>query len=541
MNNMSELNVNFAQQQLAQLNVNHYTSLIDGFERSCKNYADQVAFSCVGQDLHYADLERHSRNFAAYLITTLGLEKGDRVAIQLPNCNQYPVVAWGIMRAGLILVNTNPLYTEREIKHQFNDSGAKAVVVLKQLLPMIEKVIDATQIEHVVVAEVLPFGLDQAALETQIKSVQTLSAALVEGAQGDYEKLTLSMDDVVMLQYTGGTTGAAKGAILTQGNLFASSTQTQNAIPVDASVKEISIAPMPLYHIYGFTWNLVSCCLTGVQSVLIPNARDIDGLVQTMKAYPFTGFSGVNTLFVGLLQHPEFDDIDFTHLGGTISGGAALVSSIADEWERRTGTELFEGYALSETTSALSCNIPDHRQLGTVGKILPSTQVKVVSPEGETLGCNAEGELLVRGPQVTQGYWGQAETTNDTFDSEGWFKTGDVAVIDDEGYIRIVDRIKDMILVSGFNVYPNEVEDIVSSHPNIVECAVVGVADERTAEAVKVFAVKANEHISEQQLRDYCRLELTAYKVPKYVEFVAELPKSNVGKILRRELRDKKS
>jgi len=537
---MNSNRMSYAQQMLADINVDNHINLSEKFELSCATFAERVAFSCLGQDMTFGQLESLSRAFAVYLLEDCGLKSGDRVAVQLPNINQYPVVAWGVLRAGLILVNTNPLYTARELKHQFNDSGACLLVVLSDLLPSMAAVIPETGIKRVVVTHIGDMCVAQSIPDLGLENVDALADILSKRADCPITPVHTTMEDIAVLQYTGGTTGVAKGAILTQGNIFASAMQSSAAFVGDSDEREIIIAPMPLYHIYGFTWNIVSSCLRGAHSILIPNPRDIDGMVQTMKRYRFTGMAGVNTLFAGLMRHPQFDEIDFTALGGSIAGGAALVTSIATEWERRTGSKLFEGYALSETASALTCNTPDHNKLGTVGKLLPAMQVKVVSSDGKDLGPEAEGELLVRGPNVLQGYWQRPEATSEAIDAEGWFRTGDVAVIQKDGFVRVVDRIKDMILVSGFNVYPNEIEDVVSGHPGILECAVVGVKDERTAEAVKVFAVKNDPELTEVQLRDFCREQLTAYKVPKHVEFLAELPKSNVGKILRRELRVKK-
>lgn len=528
----------YALAQLEKLNPHGYQSLCDPFAQACQQYAERIAFSCLGQDLSFAELDRYSSQFASFLIHNVGLQPGDRVAVQLPNCNQYPIVAWAIMRAGLVLVNTNPLYTPRELIHQFKDSGARAVVALDQLLPAVAAIQAETDVEQLVSVEITGLLTEQPTEQSVKLKAVTLTDALALGAAQPLAPVTLAMTDTAALQYTGGTTGPSKGAIITHANLFASSVQTQDAFVVEPGVEQILIAPMPLYHIYGFTWNMISCALKGMRSVLIPNPRDIDALVQTMKGYRFTGFAGVNTLFAGLLNHPEFDQIDFSALTGTISGGAALVSSIGSDWERRTNSSIYEGYALSETSSALSCNTEQDRAAGTVGKIMPYMEVKIVDFDGNTANPGEAGELCVRGPQVTTGYWNNPTASAEAIDPDGWFKTGDVAVRDNEGFISIVDRIKDMILVSGFNVYPNEIEDVVSDHPGVLECAVIGVADERTGEAVKVFAVKSDPALTTEQLEAFCRDQLTAYKVPKQYQFVDELPKSNVGKILRRELRN---
>ncbi len=539
---MSTAALSYAEQELARLNVNHYSSLIDMFEQACAEHAGQAAYSCMGQVLSFAEVESSSRAFAAWLLNAGGLVKGDRIAIQLPNLNQYPIVAWGALRAGLILVNTNPLYTEREQLHQLNDSGAKALVVLSDLLPVTEKVVPLTDVKIVIATNVFDMIEAQPRPDSSLPGLVSLPEVLAQGAAMELPGFTACMSDIAVLQYTGGTTGVAKGAILSHGNLFAGSQQSAAAIEEDENEPAaIVIAPMPLYHIYGFTMNIIGVFLSGGLSVLIPDPRDIDGLVNTMKQYRFTGLAGVNTLLSGLMRHPDFDQIDFSAVKGTIAGGAALVKEIADEWLERTGSRIFEGYGLSETAAALTCNNPTDYRLGTVGKPLIAMQVKVVDAQGKALPCGAEGELLVRGPQVLQGYWQRPEATAEVLDAEGWFRTGDIAVLEEDGFVRIVDRLKDMILVSGFNVYPNEVEDVVYSHPDVIECAAVGVPDPKTAEAVKLYVVTTNPELTEAQLRDFCRQQLTAYKVPKTVEFRPELPKSNVGKILRRELRDEAS
>jgi long-chain acyl-CoA synthetase len=537
---MSAATLSYSERELAKLNVNNYSSLIELFDETCAEHAHKPAFSCIGQVLTFADIEQKSRAFAAWLLTAGGLSKGDRIAVQLPNLNQYPIVAWGALRAGLTLVNTNPLYTEREQVHQFTDSGAKALVVLSDLLPMTEKVVPQTGIKTVIATHVFDLIEPQPRPESSLPNLISLPEVLAAGAQMELPKSAITMSDIAVLQYTGGTTGVAKGAVLSHGNLFAGSQQSASAIEVDedSSESDIVISPMPLYHVYGFTVNVIGNFLAGGLSVLIPDPRDMDGLVNTMKQYRFTALAGVNTLLSGLMRHPDFDSIDFSAVKGTIAGGAALVKEIADEWQRRTNSQIFEGYGLSETSSALTCNSPENNQLGTVGKPLISMEVKVVDEDSNTLAVGAEGELLVRGPQVLQGYWQRPEATAEVLDADGWFRTGDVAIIQQDGFIRIVDRLKDMVLVSGFNVYPNEIEDVVYTHPDIIEAAVVGVPDPKTGEAVKLFVVSTNPDLTEAEVRSFCREHLTAYKVPKTVEFQVELPKSNVGKILRRELRD---
>ncbi|MBN8429658.1 AMP-binding protein [Microbulbifer salipaludis] len=521
---------------LRKINPEGFRNLVEAFDASVPVYAKKVAFSCVGQELTFSELDSCSRAFATYLLS-VGLQSGDRMAIQLPNILAYPIAVWGALRAGVVIVNTNPMYTEREIHHQFKDADIKALLVYEGCLPVTGRIATKLGVPHVLVAnaakpdpeQVLPAGC----AERFVAFGQVLSQF--------WDRLSppaeCSMESLAVLQYTGGTTGVSKGAMLTHGNLYASSWQTSSALDENERNDGIVIAPMPLYHIYGFTWNVISCCMNGVHSVLIPDPRNLDSLIQAMKTHRFTGFAGVNTLFAGLMRHPEFEQIDFSALRGSIAGGAALVSSVAEEWQRRTGTLLFEGYAMSETSSSLTCNVPTAHQLGTVGKPLPAMQVKVIDADGETLANGEAGELAVRGPQVLKGYWNRPEESVAVIDRDGWFRTGDVAVIQEDGFIRIVDRIKDMILVSGFNVYPNEIEDVLTAHPDVFECAAIGVSDERTGEAIKVFVVAASDSGDADSLREHCRKLLTPYKVPKHIEFIEALPKSAVGKVLRRDLR----
>jgi len=537
----SELNLAFspyAKQQFEQLNSKNYVSLIDAFEQSCSEFADKIAFNGLGQNLTFSELNSKSRDFAAYLLNDCGLEYGDRVAIQLPNILQYPVVAWGVLRAGLVIVNTNPLYTPHEMAHQFNDSGAKLVIVLSDFLPKLESIIKEVGIERVIVTTVMDVIQAQPAPKSSITNIVTYLDAINKGKTYQLPVLIFDMHDLAVLQYTGGTTGVAKGAMLSQGNIFAATHMGTAPFKDITPESEISIAPMPLYHIYGFCVHLVSIVLNGGKSVLIPNPRDLDALINTMKAFPFTGFAGINTLFAGLMQHPEFDSIDFSHLKITIAGGSTLVVDIANEWERRTGNTITEGYGLSETAASATVNRPDDIFIGSVGKKLDYMQVKTIDEEGNDLAIGVVGELVLRGPQVMYGYWQRPEATAKILDKEGWFRTGDVALIQEDGFIKIVDRIKDMILVSGFNVYPNEIEAVVYTHPDIIECAAIGVTDDKTGEAVRLYLVSKNPDLSEEQVIKFCREKLTAYKVPKQIVFQNELPKSAVGKILRRVLRD---
>ncbi len=528
----------YSQQQLELLNPKSYQSLIELFNESCHLYRDKPAFSCLGQTLTFNDVGLMSRNFAAYLLNETNLKQGDRIAIQLPNLSQYPIAAWGALRAGLILVNTNPLYTQRELIHQFNDAKVKALVVLESILPNIEAIVEKTSIEKVIVTNPIDLLQAQPLPKTTLSGVITFLDALALGENYALPELKYDMDDIAVLQYTGGTTGLSKGVILTQGNLYTSNRMASMMLDEEtAEEDDIVVSPMPLYHVYGFTFNIIRVFVNGGLSVLIPDPRDLTSMINTMKSYPFNGFAGVNTLFVGLLNHPDFDSIDFSHLKGVISGGAALVEEISTEWFKRTESTIYEAYGLSETSAIVTCNNPEFNQLGTVGRPMPHLEVKTINEEGVELVCGEAGELVVRGPHVMKGYWQAPEATAEVLDAEGWFRTGDIAIIQADGFIKIVDRLKDMVLVSGFNVYPNEVEAVVYGHPDVLECAVVGIADQRTGEAVKLFVVSTNPALTEENLKVFCRERLTAYKVPKYYEFKDTLPKSNVGKILRKELR----
>jgi long-chain acyl-CoA synthetase len=442
------------------------------------------------------------------------------------------------LRVGLTIVNTNPMYTAREQLHQFNDSGAKALVVLSDLLPITEQVVPQTSIKTVITTHVLDMVQAQAAPVSNLPNLVTLPDALTLGAELVMPQLSMSMDDLAVLQYTGGTTGPSKGAMLSHGNVFAGMRMSKLSFVTDVDDDEILIAPMPLYHVFGFTMNVVGGFIAGNLSVLVPDPRDIDELIALLRKFRFTSMSSVNTLLQGLMMHPDFDKIDFSRVKAIIAGGTALVKEIADQWRERTGSEIYEGYGLSETAAVLTCNNPQSSRLGTVGVGMVAQEIKLIDAAGITVDHDERGEICVRGAQVMQGYWQRPEATAEAIDAEGWFRTGDVGVLGADGFVSIVDRIKDMVLVSGFNVYPNEVEDVVYSHPDIIECAVVGIKDHKTGEAVKLFAVSTNPNLCEDDIKNYCRQKLTAYKVPKVVEFSDDLPKSPVGKILRRELRD---
>ena len=535
------------------VDLNKYKSMVDVFDQSVKKYADKPAFSAVGAILTYRDLDTQSRNFAAWLQNRTDLKPGDRIAVQMPNVSQYPVVVFGAMRAGLIVVNTNPLYTTREMEHQFNDSGAKALVVLANMAYNAEKVLPQTGIEHVIVTELadmhspLKRTLMNAAVKHLKKMVPAfnlpqahkLPAVLSEGSKEKFTPVESKQDDIAVLQYTGGTTGVAKGAMLTHGNLVANLLQARPMMGDSIQEgQEIVIAPLPLYHIYSFTLNCGIMLEAGAHNVLIPNPRDIPAFIKELKNHRFTAFLGLNTLFVALCNNEEFRGLDFGGLKLTSSGGMALTTDTAKMWQRVTGCEISEGFGMTETSPVVTFNPNIAIQLGTIGLPIADTLVKTIDDDGKETEIGEPGELCVKGPQVMRGYWQRPEDTQESFTEDGYLKTGDVALIQEDGYIRIVDRKKDMIIVSGFNVYPNEIEDVVSGHPKVVECAAVGVPDAKSGEAVKVYLVATAEGVSENELKEFCRERLTAYKVPKSFVFRDELPKTNVGKILRRELRD---
>jgi long-chain acyl-CoA synthetase len=523
------------------LDLHQYTSIVDLIEKACDKYTDNVAYACLGKSTTFREIEQSSRDFASYLQHSTSLQPGDRVAIQLPNITQFVIAAYGVIRAGMVLVNTNPMYTERELIHQFNDSGAKALVVLSDLLPTLTNVIDKTTVELVISTHAMDLIQPQPQPETPFKKV-AFTSVLTEGAKHPYLAIKPNHDDLIALQYTGGTTGLSKGAMLNHGNLLANSGQVKSRIASTMTEgHDVFVAPLPIYHIYAFMVNLVLYFESGSCSVLIPNPRDIAGLINTMKAYPFTGFAGLNTLFVGLCHQPEFKALDFSKMKITISGGTALTSAAANLWQQTTQCMISEGYGLSETSPVVSLNAPGHQRLGTIGKPVLGTEVHVLDMDDNEVAIGQAGELAVRGPQVMQGYWNKPQETANVMTKDGFFKTGDIGIASEDGYHTIVDRKKDMIIVSGFNVYPNEVEDVLSTNELVLECAVVGVEDERSGEAVKAVIVlkqpPADIEAVKQAINDYCRSQLTAYKVPRIIEFTEQLPKSAVGKILRRELR----
>ncbi|MDD2060909.1 long-chain-fatty-acid--CoA ligase FadD2 [Pseudomonas sp. GD03860] len=545
----------------SHIDMNAYKSVVEVFERSCKKFADRPAFSNLGVTLTYAELDRHSAAFAAYLQQHTDLVPGDRIAVQMPNVLQYPIAVFGALRAGLIVVNTNPLYTAREMRHQFKDSGARALVYLNMFGKLVQEVLPDTGIEFLIEAkmgDMLPTAkgwlvntivakVKKMVPDFHLPQAVPFKAALSQGRGLVPKPVALNLDDTAVLQYTGGTTGLAKGAMLTHGNLVANMLQvlacfSQHGPDGQRMIKEgqeVMIAPLPLYHIYAFTANCMCMMVTGNHNVLITNPRDIGGFIKELKKWKFSGLLGLNTLFVALMNHAEFKNLDFSALKVTNSGGTALVKATAERWESITGCRIVEGYGLTETSPVASTNpYGQLARLGTVGIPVPGTAFKVIDDEGNEQPMGERGELCIKGPQVMKGYWQHPQATAEALDSEGWFKTGDIAVIDPDGFTRIVDRKKDMIIVSGFNVYPNEIEEVVMSHPKVANCAVIGIPDDRSGEAVKLFVVPREGGVSLEELKTYCKANFTGYKVPKHIVLRDSLPMTAVGKILRRELRD---
>ena len=516
--------------------ITNAASLADLIEQSLFKYADKPAYACLGQTLSFAEIEQKSRALAAWLQQHPQLKPGDRVVIQLPNLIQYPIAAYAVLRAGLIIVNTNPLYTPVEMRHQFKDSGAKGIIILSDLLPKLAEIQAETDIDCVIAtgATDLLTGHN----EVNEQGVHGLCDVLTAGEQFTLKpRKAASHDDICVLQYTGGTTGVSKGAVLTNGNLLSNAAQMMARLgDCCREMEEIFVCPLPLYHIYAFSVNMITFACNGNLNVLIPNPRDMDAFVAAIKPFKFTGMSGINTLFVGLCQHPEFKQLDFSQLHLTVSGGTALTSAATDIWQQVTGCMISEGYGLSETSPVVCFNQPGKELLGTVGKPLIDTEVKLINEQGQVVSDGTEGEIVVKGPQVMPGYWQRPDETAKVFTPNGYFKTGDVGVRMATGEIKIVDRLKDMIIVSGFNVYPNEIEDVLTQHPCVVEAAVIGEPDEKSGEQVCAY-ITLSQAVEQGDIVAHCQQSLTAYKVPKKVVVLAELPKSTVGKILRRELR----
>jgi len=538
----------------SEIDPDEYQNIQAVLRQSCERFADKPAFSNLGKTLTYGELYRLSGEFAAYLQHHTDLQPGDRIAVQLPNLIQYPIVVFGAMRAGLIVVNTNPLYTAREMEHQFNDAGAKALVCLANMAHLAEDVLPRTGIKHVVITEVgdMLAGLKRLLVNAVVKHVKKmvpayslpravkLNDALALGRGKTVRDAAPRSDEVAVLQYTGGTTGVAKGAMLTHRNIVANMLQCKALMGSNLDEgSEVLIAPLPLYHIYAFTFHCMAMMLSGNHNILITNPRDLPAMIKDLSRYRFSGFVGLNTLFVALCNSEDFRKLDFSALKVTLSGGMALQLATAERWKQVTGCSICEGYGLTETSPVASVNPIEHIQLGTIGIPVPSTLFKVINDDGQDLAQGEIGELCIKGPQVMKGYWQRPEATAEVIDADGWFKTGDIGVVQQDGYIRIVDRKKDMILVSGFNVYPNELEDVLANLPGVLQGAAIGVPDEKSGEAIKLFVVaKPGESLTKEQVMQHMHDNLTGYKRPKAVEFRDSLPTTNVGKILRRELRD---
>ncbi len=537
-----------------EINPDQYPNIQAVLKESCQRFADKPAFTNLGKTLTYGDIYRLSGDFAAWLQNYTDLQPGDRIAVQLPNLLQYPVVVFGAIRAGLVVVNTNPLYTTREMEHQFNDSGAKALVCLANMGHLAEAVVPNTGVKTVIVTEVADFlpPLKRLLVNSVVKYVKKMVPAfhipnalklndvLALGSKKAARNANPDAEDMAVLQYTGGTTGVAKGAMLTHRNLIANMLQAQAMMASNLDEgSETIVAPLPLYHIYAFTFHCMAMMITGNNNLLITNPRDLPSMIKDLRKHKFTGFVGLNTLFVALCNDVNFRNLDFSPLKMTISGGMALQVSAAERWTQITGAQICEGFGMTETSPVATVNPIQKIQLGTIGIPVASTLCKIIDEDGNELPIGETGELCVKGPQVMKGYWQREEDTKEVLDAAGWLRTGDIALIQEDGYIRIVDRKKDMILVSGFNVYPNEIEEVLATLPSVLQCAAIGIPDEKAGEAIKVFiVVRPGESLTKEQVIAHMRSNLTGYKVARHVEFRDELPTTNVGKILRRSLRD---
>jgi len=539
----------------AEIDNTQYSSVTQLLEESFRNYADRDAYACMDKTLTYRDVDTMSQHIGAWL-QDKGLQKGARVAIMLPNVLQYPVAMAGIMRAGYVVVNVNPLYTPRELAHQLNDSGAEAIIVLENFATTVQQVLGQTKVKHVIVGSMgdLLGGLKGMIVNLVVRKVKKMVPAyslpkaisfkqmLAEGACLKLKPVKQTHDDIAFLQYTGGTTGVSKGAVLLHRNVVSNVLQNEAWLQFKPSSEQmVFVGALPLYHIYSLTISCFMSMRMGGLNLLIPNPRDIPGFVKELAKYKVTVFPAVNTLYNALLNNADFAKLDFSSYKICNGGGMAVQKAVADRWLKLTGTPIIEGYGLSETSPVATANRVDIKEFtGTIGLPIPSTEVQILDDDGNVLPIGATGEIAIRGPQVMAGYWNRPEETAKSMTADGFFKTGDVGIMDERGYTRIVDRKKDMILVSGFNVYPNEVEGVVAAHPGVLEVACIGVPDKNSGEAVKLFVVRKDPSLTAEALQEFCKNELTAYKKPKYIEFRDELPKTNVGKILRRELRDEK-
>ena len=544
----------------ADIDPTQYPSLVALMDEAFHQYAPRVAYSFMGRDITFAETEALSRALAAYL-QGLGLSKGDRVAIMMPNVPQYPVSVAAILRAGFVVVNVNPLYTSRELEHQLKDAGAKAIIIIENFASTLQACLANTPVKHIVLCAMGDqLGMLKGALvnmvvrnvkkmvpEYDLPGAVRFNDAIAQGERGSFQAPDIHPDDIALLQYTGGTTGISKGAVLLHRNIIANTLQAEawyapvmRTIPTEQQLT--SVCALPLYHIFAFTANMMLSMRTGGKTILIPNPRDLAAVLKELSRHQFHSFPAVNTLFNGLANHHDFSKVDWSHLKVSVGGGMAVQGAVAKLWLEKTGCPICEGYGLSETSPIASCNpVTSKEYTGTIGVPVPSTLMKLIDDNGnDVTELGQSGEIAIKGPQVMAGYWQRPDETAKVMTADGYFKSGDVGTMDARGYFKIVDRKKDMVLVSGFNVYPNEVEDVVAQMPGVLECAVVGVPDERTGEAVKLVIVRKDPHLSEADVKEYCRANLTGYKQPKVIEFRTELPKTPVGKILRRELRDKK-
>ena len=541
----------------ADIDTTQYASLVQLMEQAFRDYADRTAYSFMGQDISFAETDAQSRHFAAYL-QGLGLVRGDRVALMMPNVPQYPVAVAAVLRAGFVVVNVNPLYTPRELEHQLKDSGAKAIVIIENFAATLQKCIGQTPVKHVVLASMgdrLGF-LKGALVNYVVRKVKKLvppfslpgavryNDAISKGASATLTRPTIGPEDAAVLQYTGGTTGVSKGAVLVHRNLIANVLQSEAwndpmMKRVPAGEQPTSVCALPLYHIFAFTVNMMLSLRTGGKVILIPNPRDLPAVLKELSKHSFHSFPAVNTLFNGLANHPDFNTVNWKNLKVSVGGGMAVQSAVAKLWLEKTGCPICEGYGLSETSPSATCNPVTGKEFtGTIGLPLPNTYVRILDDAGNEVPLGRPGEIAIKGPQVMVGYWNRPDETAKVMTADGYFRSGDIGVMDERGYTKIVDRKKDMILVSGFNVYPNEVEDVVATMPGVLEVAAVGVPDEKTGEAVKLVLVKKDPALTEDAVRQFCHDNLTGYKRPRIIEFRTELPKTPVGKVLRRELRD---
>jgi len=536
------------------VNLNEFKSFADFLDKGFLKFSNSVAFENMGKSITYKELDILSQKFSLYLTEELHMKKGDRLAIQSPNVLQYPIALFGALRSGIVVVNTNPLYTPSEMKHQFNDSGCKTILILSNFAYNLEKVISETKIEHVIVSDmgdmlgtfkggVVNFVVKyvkKMVPKFSLPSAVSFKKALSIGGKHEFKRCDISSEDIAFLQYTGGTTGVSKGAMLTHYNVISNVTQMSEGIEILLEEgKEVCITALPLYHIFALVCNALVMFKYGTKNVLITNPRDMKGFIKELSKHKFSVITGVNTLFNGLLHADGFKDLDFSKLKVALGGGMAVQKVVANKWKEITGSPLAEGYGLTETSPVVTMNPLDGSdRIGTIGMPLPNTDVKFIDDENNEVGIGERGEICVKGPQVMKGYWKRPDETNEVMDGD-WLKTGDIAVIDEDGFIQIVDRKKEMVLVSGFNVFPNEVEHVISSHPKVLEVGVIGVPDKKTTEAVKAVIVKKDDSLTPEEIKLHCKEQLTNYKCPKHISFTDELPKSNVGKILRRIIKEK--